>query len=83
MLFVAAGRMVDSPDPEAESSFPERHLEDDETLFSGIRPDGFQSVGPKRQMLEPGLTMLSPQQRWPLDHALVGGILKLSPSVVS
>lgn len=67
--------MADSPDFGAESSFPERHLEDDKTSFPGIGPAGFQSAGPKRHMFEPGPGLLSPQQGWPYNHSHVGSTL--------
>jgi hypothetical protein len=79
MLSVAAARMADSPDFGAESSFPERHLEDDEAPLPGIRPVGFQSAGPKRQRFDPSPAPLSPQQGWPYNHGHVRATVKRLP----
>ena len=49
-----AGRLAYSPDLGAESSFPERHLDDDKAPFSGIEPGRHHGVVPLPSQAWPG-----------------------------
>ncbi|KAK3294091.1 uncharacterized protein B0H64DRAFT_462544 [Chaetomium fimeti] len=67
MQSTAAGRPAYSPDFEAESSFPERHLDDDKTPSSGVGPDRYRPAPAKRQprqVFEPSLPTLYARD-WP------------------
>ncbi|KAK4148742.1 hypothetical protein C8A00DRAFT_38672 [Chaetomidium leptoderma] len=64
MQSAATGRRTYSPDFGAESSFPERHLDDDKAVFPGIRPDSHQSTVTKRQVSAPSSAPLG-SQGWP------------------
>jgi hypothetical protein len=58
MQSATAPRLTYSPDYGAESSFPERHLDDDKAPVSGIGSDGYQ----------PSLATLS-SHAWPSQHS--------------
>jgi hypothetical protein len=58
-------RLPYSPDFEAESSFPERHLDDNKTPVSGIEPGRYpQPAAAKPQVFGPSLAPLY-SQGWP------------------
>ncbi|KAL1837306.1 hypothetical protein VTJ49DRAFT_4049 [Mycothermus thermophilus] len=73
MQSVDSGRLGDSPDYEAESSFPERHLdvEDKPPPFSGAGPDPYAPGSvTKRPLFEPPAPgMVSLHQQWPANHS--------------
>ncbi|KAH6632628.1 hypothetical protein F5144DRAFT_650905 [Chaetomium tenue] len=59
-----------SPDFEAESSFPERHLDDDKTPAPGVEPDRYRPAAAKRQprqVFEPSLPTLYARD-WPGEN---------------
>ncbi|KAK4243376.1 hypothetical protein C7999DRAFT_18259 [Corynascus novoguineensis] len=65
MQTTPASRLSYSPDLEAESSFPERHLDDDKPQFSGnVIGTGRYQSGVKRQVFEPSLPTVYARD-WP------------------
>ncbi|KAH6855840.1 hypothetical protein B0I37DRAFT_424576 [Chaetomium sp. MPI-CAGE-AT-0009] len=70
-----------APDLEAESSFPERHLDDDKTPSSGIGPDRYRPAPAKRQsrqVFEPSLPTVYARD-WPGESQSLSPDSHVSP----
>ena len=87
MQSAVVSRLAYSPDLGAESSFPERHLDDDKSPFSGIEPEPYHRDRPVfGSSLAPLPSPAWPNQARPFPHHLhhhhVSGIRE-TPSIAS
>lgn len=83
MQSAAAGRPAYSPDFEAESSFPERHLDDDKTPSTDVGPDRYRPAAAKRQprqVFEPSLPTLYARD-WPGESQPLARDSHVSPTL--